>query len=100
MTYKIENLILIDNPNYGALGDDFSFAEIEALDIIINKIKSVLSGNSEKETIYGNMCYQIDVSKEISSIYCYDEFLGNEPSIDIFNMLNQYREWVLSNNAE
>lgn len=76
MKYRIESQLLIDNPNYGALGDDFSFKEIEAIELIVEKIELVIIGKSEVETIYGNMCYHIVLSAERSSIYCYDEFLG------------------------
>lgn len=98
MKYKIKNQIVIDNPIYGALGDDFSFTDIEAIDIIIDKIEATLFGNSKTESIYGNMCYQINVFKETSSIYCYDEFLGEEPTVDIYNMFKEYKISLNSNN--
>ena len=96
MKYKIEKYIIIDDPKYGALGDDFSFTEIETLNIIINDIETVLAGKSEMKSIYGNMCYKIDVYKEFSSIYCYDEQLGEESSNEIYNMLKEYRESIPS----
>lgn len=96
MKYKIEKQIVIDNPQYGALGDDFSFTELESLDIIIRKIESVLLGKSQKESIYGNMCYKIVISKDLSSIYCYDEFLGEESSGEIYNMFKEYQDRVKS----
>jgi hypothetical protein len=91
MKYRIEKKIIVDNPKYGALGDDFSFEEIEAIDIVINKIEKVLFGKSEFESIYGNMCYQIKITKEISSIYCYDEFLGEESTVQVYSMFKEYR---------
>jgi len=100
MKYKIDRKILIDNQEYCALGDDFSFAELESLDFIINKIEFVLLGKSQEESIYGNMCYEIIVSKNSSSIFCYDEFLGEEPTIEIYNMFNAYRNYIKNLNME
>lgn len=91
MKYIIENQIIIDDPKYGALGDDFSFTEIEALDFIIKKIEAVVTGESNEETIFGIMCYQINLSPELSSIYCYDEFLGEEPTSEIYTMFKEYK---------
>ena len=91
MKYRIDKQIIVDNPNYGALGDDFSFEEIEALDILINKIEKVLSEKSELEDIYGNMCYRINIARETSSIFCYDEFLGEESTEEIYSMFKEYR---------
>lgn len=91
MKYRIEKQIIVDKPNYGALGDDFSFEEIEALDIVINKIEKVLSEKSEVESIFGSLCYRINVTREISSIYCYDEFLGEESTEEIYSMFKDYR---------
>jgi len=96
MKYKIDDQILIENPSYGALGDDFSFKEIEALNIILNKLEMVLAGNSEMESIYGEMCYRIDVSKELGSIYCYNEFLGKEPTSEIYKMIKEYKNSIIS----
>jgi hypothetical protein len=100
MKYRIEKQIIVDNPNYGALGDDFSFEEIEALDILINKIEKVLSEKSELESIYGNMCYRINIYRETSSIYCYDEFLGEESTEEIYSMFKEYRSIFSNNNDE
>jgi hypothetical protein len=99
MKYKIEKQIIVDNPNYGALGDDFSFEEIEALNIIINKIEDVLFERTTVENIYGNICYRINVSMEKCSIYCYNEFLGEEPTIEIHNMFNDYRRSLLDSDS-
>jgi hypothetical protein len=96
MNYRIDKQIIIDNPNYGALGDDFSFEEIEALDIIINKIEKVLSEESELESIYGNMCYRINITRKKSSIYCFDEFLGEEFTEEIYSMFREYRNSLLN----
>ncbi len=100
MKYRIEKQIIVDNPNYGALGDDFSFEEIESLDILINKIEKVLSEKFELESIYGNMCYRIDISRETSSIYCYDEFLGEESTEEIYSMFKEYRNILSNSNDE
>jgi len=95
MIYRIDKQIFIENPIYGALGDDFSFKEIEAIEILINKIEDVLGEKSKTESIYGSMCYQIDVSKEKSLIYCYNELLGEEPTIEIYSMFKEYRDTLL-----
>ena len=95
MKYRIENQLLIDNPTYGALGDDFSFKEIEAIELIIEKIEAVINGQSEVETIYGNMCYHIILSAERSSIYCYDELLGEEPTDIIYTMFKEYKNSLI-----
>ncbi len=100
MKYRIKKQIILDNPDYGALGDDFSFEEIGALDIIINKMEKVLSEKSEMESIYGNMCYSINITKEISSIYCYDEFLGEESTEEIYSMFKEYRNSLSNYNNE
>lgn len=92
MEYKIQNQIIINKPDYGALGDDFSFEEMEAVDIIVMKIERILNENAEIENIYGKMCYRIQIEKEISKIYCENDFLGEEFSIDIYNMFLDYRE--------
>lgn len=100
MRYRIEKQILIDDPSYGALGDDFSFKEIEAIDIVIKKIEAVLSEKSTSESIYGIICYQIDLLKDKSLIYCYDEFLGEESTNELHKMFTEYKEIISSSDKK
>jgi len=92
MRYKIKPYIEIENECYGALIDDIVYnLDMNTFDLNIEKIESVLHGIMDIEKIYGNICYHIIIEKIESKIFCYNEFLGKEPTIDIFNMLKDYR---------
>lgn len=90
MKYRIDNQIIIEKPDYGALGDDFSFGNSESVGILIKDIEDVLSGTNVTKSLYGNMCYRIDVDRVKSRIFCYDEFLGEETTIEVYNMFKKY----------
>ena len=57
MEFKIDKQIIVSNPIYEALGDDFSIRNKEAINILIGKVRSVLIGQKNEADIYGSICY-------------------------------------------
>lgn len=90
MEFRIEQQIIVSNEQYEALGDDFSIRDSESIKLLLDKVVKVISGEAEEAIIYGSICYKIKVTKNDSLIYCYDEYLGSEPSQDIYTMLNEW----------
>ena len=85
---KYRPYLLIKNNDYGALGDDFSSLDSYTLKLHLTSILAVINGGVEQDKIFGNICYGINLTKDVANIYCYDEFLGKEATSDIFAMLN------------
>jgi len=84
---KYKPYLFIKNEAYGALGDDFSNLDSHTLKILVSDALKVLNGESTQKDIGGYVCYWISMTKNLSEIYCYNEKLGEEATIDIFNML-------------
>ncbi|MEW7279190.1 hypothetical protein ABW636_11410 [Aquimarina sp. 2201CG1-2-11] len=94
MEFKIDKQIVVNNELYGALGDDFSIRDRESIELLIDKVNMVLTGEKTDIDIYGSVCYKIHVTKIESLIYCYDELLGSEPSQDIYEMLKAWYSFL------
>ena len=85
---KYKPYLFIKNSSYGALGDDFSNLDGSTLKTLLLSILDVVNGNKKQDDIYGYICYRISMTKTISEIFCYDEYLGKETTSEIFNMLH------------
>ena len=94
MEFKIEQQIIVSNEHYEALGDDFSIRDKDSVKLLLSKVVQVISDEIEEAIIYGSVCYKIRVTKNDSFIYCYDEYLGNEPSEDVYKMLKEWSAFL------
>ncbi len=83
----------IEFNKYGALYDDFMLLDRNTLNMIIGQIELVCKKESVLENIHGSICYKIIVESKESKIYCYDEFIGSEPTDSIYEWLFNKRTY-------
>jgi|GEM_PF-3773998 len=93
MKYKIINkqISLADN-KYWILSGELNNYSIEQLNETLSDMENVFDGKYTISSFYGSVVFCVEYDKNIAKIEYYDEYIGEEPTIEIYNMLKNFRE--------
>jgi hypothetical protein len=91
MKYKIKPLLIPEKQVYNVLFDEIMSLSLNELDIIIMGIECVFDGKHQANSFSGQHMSSIDYDKNVAKIMHFEELIGEEPTIEIYNMLKAYR---------
>ena len=91
LKYKLKPFLIADNPDYGILFDEIMNYSIEDLRKVIDLMKKVLDGKVISNSFSNNLVV-VEYDSKIANITQFDELVGEEKTIDIYEMLCDYYE--------
>lgn len=92
MKYKIENGgIFLEDEKYCILSTELNHFNIEILDSIIRDMENVLNGIYEASS-FSDIVSIVSFDRDSSTIEDYENIIGEESTIDIYNMLLEFRK--------
>ena len=92
MEHSIRPYIHNENPKYTTLFTEIHKLPLVELNKIIADIENVFNGKYKVSSFCGDVVSTVEFDKDISRIEYYSETIGEEPTIDIYNMLKAYRD--------
>ena len=92
MEYKINGrqITLFDN-KYWIFSGELNNYNLEQLNEAIENIENVFKGHYQASSFFGDVVFTVEFDNEMSRIAYYDELVCEEPTIEIYNMLKDYR---------
>jgi hypothetical protein len=95
MKFKIKPYIIIDNENYQTLITEIMNFSLDVLNGIIIDFENVFNGKYEASSFCGQHMAIVDFDNKIAKISYFDELIGEESTVDIYNMLRTYRDKLI-----
>lgn len=92
MKYKVKPFLIDLENKYGVLFDEIMAMSMDELNGVIEGIENVFNGNWLSNSFSGQHMAIVDYNKEMARIKHFDEEIGEEPTIEIYNMLKAYRD--------
>jgi hypothetical protein len=92
---------IMENGYYGIFIDDFISLDCNSIIYWLNEMEKVMFGELEESSVYGNICTIINFNKDKAKIFYYsDTYVGEESTIDIYNILKIMLEKKIENREE
>ena len=96
MQYCIKPYIKLDNSiyhnKYDTLITEIMAMSIEELNEVISGIENVFAGIWELNSFTGQHMTSVSYDKEKAVISYFDDVIGEESTMEIYNMLKEYRD--------
>lgn len=92
MNYIIKPFLLDLDNKYGVLFDEIMSMSLTQLDEIIIGLEAVFNGKWSANSFSGHHMSIVNYDKRVAKIGYFDELIGEEPTIEIYNMLKAYRD--------
>lgn len=92
MKYKVKPFLIDLENKYGVLFDEIMAMSLEELNGIIEGLENVFNDKWRANSFSGQHMAIVDYDKEKAKIKHFDEEIGEEPTIEIYNMLRAYRD--------
>lgn len=92
LEYKIEGrqITLLEN-KYWIFSGELNKYGIDQLNEVIRDIENVFENKYTSSSFVGEVVFTVEFNKDVSKIEYYSEAIGEEPTIDIYNMLKDFR---------
>ena len=68
---------------------------LASLDDVIEGFENVFNGKYDANSFSGQHMASVDYDRETAKISHFDELVGTEPTIEIYNMLRAYRDKLI-----
>jgi hypothetical protein len=96
MEYKIEGRqINLAEEKYWILSGELNNYSIEQLSQAITDMEKVFNGVYPSSSFYGEVVFCVEYDKDLAKIEYYNDYVGEEPTIEIYNMLKSYRDKLM-----
>ncbi len=95
MKYKVKPMLIPDNENYRILCDEIMQFKLIELNQILEGFDKVFNGSYSANSFSGNHMAVVDYDTNLAKISHFDDVIGEEPTIDIYNMLKEYRDRII-----
>ncbi|HEY8934732.1 MAG TPA: hypothetical protein VIM65_05905 [Cyclobacteriaceae bacterium] len=92
MKCRIKPILISDSNNYNVLFDEIMVMPLSQINDLIEGMKNVFDGKWKSNSFSGHHMAIVDYDKETARISHFEELIGEEPTIDIYNMLIAYRD--------
>lgn len=86
---------MIDNENYQTLITEIMIFSLSDLDEIIAGFDDVFNRKYNANSFSGQHMASVDYDRETARISHFDELIGTEPTIEVYNMLKAYRDKLI-----
>ncbi len=95
MKYKIRPYIHNEDEKYLTLFTEIHKLSLDELNSVLKDMENVFSGQYSVSCINGVVVSSIEFDRENSKILYYDDLIGEEPTMEIYNMLKDYRDAII-----
>ncbi len=93
MQYKIDHKQLsISDDKYWILSGELNKYSVQELEQAILDMENVFNDKYSASSFYGEVVFCVEYNKDIAKIEYYSEYVGEEPTLEIYNMLKAYRD--------
>jgi hypothetical protein len=93
MEYTIEGRqISLAEKKYWIFSGELNNYSIEQLNQSIIDMENVFNDKYPSSSFYGEVVFCVEYDKSLAKIEYYSDFIGEEPTIEIYNMLKAYRD--------
>lgn len=98
--YEIINkqISLADN-KYWILSGELNNYSVEQLNETLTEMENVFNGKYVSSSFYGNVVFCVEYNKDFAKIEYYDEYIGEESTIEIYKMLKNFRDRLKEQNS-
>jgi hypothetical protein len=101
MEYKIEGKqINLAEKKYWIFSGELNNYSIGQLTQTIRDMENVFNGVYSSSSFYGEVVFCVEYDKDLAKIEYYNEYIGEESTLEIYNMLKEYRDSLLNYNDE
>jgi hypothetical protein len=94
MKYSIRPFLVDESGIYGILFDEIMSLSLDSISEVIEDMENVFSGKYNMSSFSGNLAI-VDFDNTIAKINHFDELIGEEPVVDIYNMLVSYHKILI-----
>jgi hypothetical protein len=92
MEYRIKPMLISNSKNYNVLFDEIMAMPLSQIIDVIEGMENVFNGKWQSNSFCGQHMAVVDYDKERARISNFEELIGEEPTIEIYNMLTAYRD--------
>ncbi|MCH4830024.1 MULTISPECIES: hypothetical protein [Flavobacterium] len=101
MEYTIVNRqINISDKKYWILSGELNNYTIKQLNQTISDMEDVFNGKYPSSSFYGEVVFCVEYDKSKAKIEYYSEYVSEEPTLDIYNMLKDFRDKLIKYESE
>jgi len=98
MKYQIKPYIQIDNIEYQTLITEIMNLSLEEINFIIEDMNNIFAGKYAASSFSGQHMSIVGFNRDIATISYFDDLIGKESTLDIYNMLKSYQRVLIECN--
>ena len=98
MKYKVKPYIQVDKIEYQTLITEIMNLSLEEINFIIEDMNNVFAGKYAASSFSGQHMAIVDFNRDIATIRYFDDLIGKESTLDVYNMLKSYQRILIECN--